>query len=109
VPPRLNRFQSIPFEAHWLFPKQLSRTIEQNHNFITENEYPFTNKPDFRLTVVLLCLAVLASASKADAQTPVSGKQAAGIIAVLIGAAAGVGVGVYLLVRSPRKYYRLCI
>lgn len=62
-----------------------------------------TNKPAFRFTVVLLCLIVLANASKADAQTPVSGKQAAGIFAVLIGAAAGVGVGVYLLVRAPRN------
>jgi hypothetical protein len=62
-----------------------------------------TNKPAFRLIVILLCSAVLGNASKADAQTPVSGKQAAGIFAVLIGATAGIGVGVYLLVRAPRN------
>jgi hypothetical protein len=40
---------------------------------------------------------------KADAQIPVSGKQAAGIFAVLIGVGVGVGVGVYYLVRAPHN------
>jgi hypothetical protein len=56
-----------------------------------------------RLTVFLVCFVLLAHSSRADAQIAPSGKQAAGIFAVLIGAAVGVGVGVYLLVRAPRN------
>lgn len=56
-----------------------------------------------RLLVPLVCFVLLAHSSKADAQTPVSGTQAAGIFGVLIGAAAGVGVGVYFLVRAPHS------
>ena len=56
-----------------------------------------------RLTVFLVCFVVLGHSSRADAQIAPSGKQAAGIFAVLIGVAVGVGVGVYLLVRAPRN------
>jgi hypothetical protein len=56
-----------------------------------------------RLTIPLVCFVLLAHSSRADAQFPASGKQAAGIFGVLIGAAVGVGVGVYLLVRAPRN------
>jgi hypothetical protein len=56
-----------------------------------------------RLLVAFVCFVLLAHHSKADAQIAPSGKQAAGIFGVLIGAAVGVGVGVYLLVRAPRN------
>jgi hypothetical protein len=56
-----------------------------------------------RLTLPLVCFVLLANNLKADAQIPVSGKQAAGIFGVLIGAAVGVGVGVYFLVRAPHN------
>ena len=56
-----------------------------------------------RLLVAFVCFVLLAHHSKADAQIAPSGKQAAGIFGVLIGAAAGVGVGVYLLVRAPHN------
>lgn len=62
-----------------------------------------TNKLIVRLTVVLLCLTVVTKAAKADAQIPVSGKQAAGIFGVLIGVGVGIGVGVYFLVRAPHN------
>lgn len=55
------------------------------------------------VTVLLVCFAILANGSRADAQIAPSGKQAAGIFAVLIGAVVGVGVGVYFLVRSPHN------
>ena len=53
--------------------------------------------------MAFICLIFLADTSKADAQIAPSGKQAAGIFAVLIGAAVGVGVGVYFLVRAPHN------
>jgi hypothetical protein len=56
-----------------------------------------------RLTVPIVCLILLAHASKTNAQTPVSGTQAAGIFGVLIGAGVGVGVGAYFLVRAPHN------
>ena len=60
-------------------------------------------KLSLRLAIPLVCLILLANTSRADAQIPVSGKQAAGIFAVLIGAGVGVGVGIYFLVRAPRN------
>lgn len=62
-----------------------------------------TKKLCSRLTIILVCLIFLADTSKADAQIAPSGKQAAGIFAVLIGAVVGVGVGVYFLVRAPHN------
>ena len=56
-----------------------------------------------RLAVPLVCLILFSDTPRAEAQIPVSGKQAAGIFAVLIGVGVGVGVGVYYLVRAPRK------
>ncbi|WP_109487272.1 hypothetical protein [Occallatibacter savannae] len=56
-----------------------------------------------RFVVAALCLAFLTHATKADAQIPVSGKQAAGIFGVLIGVGVGIGVGVYFLVRAPHN------
>jgi hypothetical protein len=56
-----------------------------------------------RLTVPIVCLILLAHASKTNAQTPVSGTQAAGIFGVLIGEGVGVGVGAYFLVRAPHN------
>ncbi len=53
-----------------------------------------------RLLILLLCVVLLGSSIPAQAQTPISGGQAAGIFAVLIGLGVGAGVGIYYLVRT---------
>ncbi len=56
----------------------------------------------FRLLILLLCVLLLGFSVPARAQTPISGGQAAGILAILIGVGVGVGIGIYYLVRpSP--------
>jgi len=56
-----------------------------------------------RFVAVLLCLACVTDTAKAQSQIPVSGKEAAGIFAALIGVGVGIGVGVYFLVRAPHN------
>ena len=57
-----------------------------------------------RFVVVVLCLASVTDTAKAQqSQIPISGKEAAGIFAALIGVAVGVGVGVYFIVRAPHN------
>ncbi|UWZ86606.1 hypothetical protein [Occallatibacter riparius] len=63
-----------------------------------------SNKLILRLTVLLACFTLSANSFKAEAQSPApSAGQAAGIFAILIGSAAGAGVGIYLLVRPAHN------
>ena len=56
-----------------------------------------------RFVVAGLCLASMSNTAKSQSQIPVSGGQAAGIFAALIGVGVGIGVGVYFLVRAPHN------
>ena len=62
------------------------------------------NKLASRLSIVaLVCLLLVCSAPKAEAQIGPSPKQAAGIFVVLAAIPIGIGIGVYYLVRAPRN------
>ena len=56
-----------------------------------------------RFVVAVLCLTAVTNTANAQSQIPVSGKEAAGIFAALIGVGVGIGVGVYFLVRAPHS------
>ena len=57
-----------------------------------------------RTRIVLVLLLSVCSgtfAERAEAQAPISGGQAAGILAAILAVGAGVGVGIYYLARRP--------